>query len=83
MSDPELIPRPSGYVMTLEAHRERMDAQQAALVAENHALATEACGLLDDLIRWFGAPDWMGPQLPLPLAQRINEFVTRESPDGR
>lgn len=78
--EPELIPRPSGYVMTLEAHRERMAALEAALVAGNRALAAEACSILDDLIRWFGAPDWLGPQLPLPLARRIDEFMTREAP---
>lgn len=80
--DPELSARPSGYVMTLEAHRERMEALRTSLLAENRALAVEACTILDDLIRWFGAPDWLGPQLPLPLARRIAEFLEREAPDA-
>lgn len=67
--------RPSGYVMTLEAHRARTDELAAAHSTEMAALRATATGLLDELIAWFGAPDWLGPQLPLPLARRIAEFL--------
>lgn len=76
MSEPNDAPaRPSGYVMTLEAHRARVDEMRAAHATDLAALRATATGLLDELIAWFGAPDWIGPQLPLPLARRIAEFL--------
>lgn len=74
--------RPSGYVMTLEAHRERVRAVEAAHDAELAALRATVVGLLDELISWFGAPDWIGPQLPLPLARRIAEFMEQPAAAG-
>ena len=67
--------RASGYVITLEAHRKLVDALRVDLVSKAMRERRIAVRLLDELIAWFGAPDWLGPQLPLPLARRIAEFL--------
>jgi NTP pyrophosphatase (non-canonical NTP hydrolase) len=48
--------------------------------ARAHVLAllgTDSAGavLIGELIDWFGAPDWTGPQVPTDLAKRIDSFL--------
>jgi hypothetical protein len=56
-------------------------AQQLADRLEHRDDLYVALDIIGDLIDWFGAPDWSGPQLPHDLGQRIADIMELHAGD--